>query len=255
MDFFEQCSKMMPSLSNTEQTIARYIMTNLSDVKKMSTRDLASSCYVSAATVYRFVKHLGYDGYNSFIISLKEQSSASTAVQIPKILKNDSYRDNYLNNLVEAVQIVTDDKAKRFLELMNRHPRFFILADGLSKPVAQYIHYVLNAASFDARLLTDDYEYRNMCRILTDEDAIFVLSYPGNNANLIHVLEQAKAAANPTVMTITRSDNNGIYNLSDLNFYIFADEITLNSEDITTRGAMIAIFETMFYRYLAAQNQ
>ena len=42
--------------------------------------------------------------------------------------------------------------------------------------------------------------------------------------------------------------------MSDLNFYVFADEIEYEGEDITARIGMIAIFETLMYRRLVSNN-
>ena len=50
------------------------------------------------------------------------------------------------------------------------------------------------------------------------DDALLVLSYTGNNEVVIRQLEEIFAIATPTIISITRADNNVIQNMSDLNF-------------------------------------
>ena len=74
---------------------------------------------------------------------------------------------------------------------------------------------------------------------------LLILSYSGNNQNVIHQVERIFAIATPTIIFFTRADNNAIQNMSDLNFYVFADEIEYAGTDVTSRCGMIAIMETL----------
>ena len=78
-----------------------------------------------------------------------------------------------------------------------------------------------------------------------------MLSYTGNNEVVIRQLEEIFAIATPTIISITRADNNVIQNMSDLNFYMFADEVQYLDQDVTSRCGMIAIFESLMYMRIA----
>ena len=67
-------------------------------------------------------------------------------------------------------------------------------------------------------------------------------------------IERIFAIATPTIVSLTRADNNTIQNMSDLNFYVFADEIDCQGADITSRCGMIAIMETLLYKRLSADS-
>ncbi len=68
-------------------------------------------------------------------------------------------------------------------------------------------------------------------------------------------IEEIFAIATPTIISITRADNNVIQNMSDLNFYMFADEVEYLGSDVTSRCGMIAILESLMYsRITAAQK-
>lgn len=155
-----------------------------------------------------------------------------------------------MNNVVEAVKVVTDDKMYRFNRIMSRRPKIYMVSEGLTREAAHYIYHILTVLEFEVYFLQEDYEIQNMLQRITSEDVLFVLSYTGNNMRLVHIIEKVLMSATPTVMSITRSDNNSIQNMSNLNFYVFADEVQYKGFDLTSRCGMIAIFETLIYRYI-----
>ena len=85
-------------------------------------------------------------------------------------------------------------------------------------------------------------------RRVKKDDVLLVLSYTGDNVTVIREIEKIFAIATPTIISFTRSDNNAIQNMSDLNFYVFADEISYGGMDVTSRIGMIAIMETLLYK-------
>ncbi len=57
------------NLSN--QTIARYILTNFTTINKLTTSELASNCFTSAAGIIRFCQKLGLEGINELKFKVK----------------------------------------------------------------------------------------------------------------------------------------------------------------------------------------
>lgn len=255
MDFYEQTSSNMPKLSSTEQNIFNYIIKNMHLVKNMSIRDLSQTCFVSTTTLFRFVKKLGFEGYADFIEAVRQTETESRKIHIPKIVHDDNYRDSYLKNVVEAVKVITDEKIEKFHTIMNRNPHIYILAEGLSREVGKYFSRLLTTMGYNVELPTEEYEFASLLRRVKRDDVLLILSYTGNKHSVIHEIERIFAIATPTIISFTRADNNAIQNMSDLNFYVFADEIDYQGIDVTSRCGMIAIMETLIYKRLTrAQN-
>lgn len=63
-------------------------------------------------------------------------------------------------------------------------------------------------------------------------------------------MQQLKKAAHPLLVSITGADNNVVQNMSDVNFYVFTDELFLNKMEITSHISMLAILELILYQYL-----
>ena len=250
MDFYEQTSSNMPKLSSTEQNIFNYVIKNMHLVKNMSIRDLSQTCFVSTTTLFRFVKKLGFEGYADFIEAVRQTETESRKIHIPKIVHDDNYRDSYLKNVVEAVKVITDEKIEKFHTIMNRNPHIYILAEGLSREVGKYFSRLLTTMGYNVEMPTEEYEFASLLRRVKRDDVLLILSYTGNNHNVIHEIERIFAIATPTIISFTRADNNAVQNMSDLNFYVFADEIDYEGIDVTSRCGMIAIMETLIYKRL-----
>lgn len=254
MDFYEKTSKILPSLSSSEQVVFNYVIKNLHVVKDLSIRELADRCFISTTTLFRFVKKLGYEGYSDFIDDVRETEFASRKIEIPNIVANDDYRDSYLKNVIEAVKVITDEKIDKFEKIMSRNPNIYILAEGLSAEPALYFRRLLISCGYNVEIPSEEYAFKSILKKVKKDDVLLVLSYNGNNRSVIHKIERIFAISTPNIISITRSDNNAIQNMSDLNFYVFADEIEYEGEDITSRIGMIAIMEILLYKRLTSSN-
>lgn len=252
MDFYEKTSSAVSNLTTGEQEIFNYVIKNLHVVKNLSIRQLAEKCFVSTTTLFRFVKKLGYEGYNDFIDDVRETEYASRKIEIPNIIAKDDYRDSYLKNVIEAVKVITDEKMEMFDKLMSRNPDVYILAEGLSSEVAEYVKRLLVSCGYNVEVPVEEYEFKSVLKKIKRDDILLALSYTGNNKSVIHNIERIFAISTPKIISITRSDNNAIQNMSDLNFYVFADEIEYEGEDITSRIGMIAIIETLMYKRIVS---
>ena len=253
-NFYEQTSELVNKLSPTEQTLFNYILKNIHLVKDMSIRELAERCFVSTTSIFRLVKKLGYEGYAEFTDALKETEQESRKIHMPSIVSADNYRDSYLKNVIEAVKVITDEKITKFSAIMSRNPNIFIIAEGLSHEVGRYFYRLFTTMGFNAEMPDEEYEFASVLRRVKRDDVLLVLSYTGNNKSVIKKIERIFAIATPIIVSLTRADNNTIQNMSDLNFYVFADEIDCQGVDVTSRCGMIAIMETLLYKRLSADS-
>ncbi|MEA5060656.1 MAG: MurR/RpiR family transcriptional regulator [Clostridia bacterium] len=255
MDFYSATSAQASKLSSTEQNIFKYVVKNMHLVKNMSIRELATACYVSTTTLFRFVKKLGFDGYSDFQAAIRETEESSRQIDIPNVVYNTNYQSSYLKNIIEAVQVITDEKKDKFNEIMSRYPKIYILAKGLSEAVGVYLYRLLTMCGYEVEFPTHHYQIQSVLRRIKRDDVLLILSYTGNNQTVIQYIEEIFAISTPTIISITRADNNVIQNMSDLNFYVFADEIQYKNQDVTSHCCMIAILETLMYVHITREQK
>ncbi|MEG1004078.1 MurR/RpiR family transcriptional regulator [Clostridium sp.] len=248
-DFFEFVNNKISTLNKTEKKIFDYIVKNMCTVKGMSIRKLSKECYVSTTTMFRFVKKLGFTGYNEFISTLRITESTPNKAVIPKVIKTKNYKEEYLKNIIESVRVMSNENSDKFISLLKDKPKIYIFGHGLTFQVVGYIHYLFISMGYETIIVNRDYENKMIVEKITPADVVMILSYSGENDETIKNLESIRLKNN-NIVSITRADNNIIQSLSDINFYIFSDNIAGIENDISSRISMIAIIETLLYKII-----
>ena len=101
-------------------------------------------------------------------------------------------------------------------------------------------------------IFPQDKDYRRLAeQQINDNSLVFIMSFNGENTEFIQLINKLiRQGISPMVVSITGADNNTIQNLSDINFYLFTDEITVNKTDIGSRISVVAIMELILYQYI-----
>lgn len=250
MDFFEITSKHINSLNNSEKELYNYIIRNMEEVKKSTIRDLAAKCYVSPATIIRFLRKIGFSGYSDFSAIIKYTDINIVENTNPFVVSQENYRIEYLKNIYESVRVLDEAKVDKIIELLKGKPRIVVMARGLNKSVAHYFEYIFSGLGFEVVFPEDHYFRKMLLNGIRNNDLVFFLSYGGEDRKLIWDIEQLNIKSKATVVSITSANNNPVQNMSHINLYVFADSIQFNEIDMTSRISMISIIELIAYKYM-----
>jgi RpiR family glv operon transcriptional regulator len=254
-DFFEVTSGALQRLNQTERALFDYVVKNMDHVKDLSIQRFASERYLSSTTIFRFAQKLGFKGYSDFIHSLLVTEHRNHTSAVPSVLRNKVYADEYLKNVMEAIRVMPAEKVAQVLEMLAGAPNVFILCDANAFELGRYCEKLFLAIGRRTYFPEADYQVKAAADHIIDGDLLVVLSYTGEDPTLIKTVERLYLEAHPFLLSITHADNNTIQNMSDVNFYIFADEITINGIDLTSHLAMLMILELLVYESLdAGQN-
>lgn len=252
MDFFEISSKYVNSLTKGERGLFDYVIKHMDEIKNKSIREVSAACFVSTTTFLRFVRKIGYTGYSEFTTVLKFTVKAKPKnTQASYVVDQKKYREEYLKNMIESVRVMESKKIELICHELAKKSRIVFFAKGISKQVATYAKYIYTVSGFEV-LFPEDHLYRQTALVnLKEDDLIFVITYTGDDVELIKIVEKIKAKKDNQhrIISITGADNNPIQNLSDINLYIFTDEIERNSVDITSRVSSIVLMELILYQY------
>ncbi len=256
MDFFEIANSHISELTKNEQILFDYVINNLENIKSKSIREVADDCFVSTTTFLRFVRKLGFSGFSEFTTVIKYTLLYKTPLpeSSPFVVSQKDYREEYLKNLVESVRVIDTDKVKLFVEQLQKQPKIFLFAKGLSKEIMRYIRYLYNTAGFFV-IFPEDHQTRSIAqKQVKKNDIAFIFSYKGEDLELIETIRKIKEQDHPLIVSITGADNNLIQNFSDINLYLFTDEISLNHLDITSHISMIALMELILYQFIESSG-
>ena len=81
--FWDMLRTKRDSLTKSGIIVADYLMQHAEDAQYLSISSLAKACGVAEATIFRFCRALGFDGYNEMKIALAK----ATATAMPVSLK------------------------------------------------------------------------------------------------------------------------------------------------------------------------
>lgn len=251
MDFFEIANQNLSKLNNNERILFEYVVQNIHSVQDMSIRTFAENCYVSTTTIIRFVRKLGFDGYRHFTNVLRVTCHSMDEHVIPGILEKNTYSEEYLKNIIESVRVLTQKDINLFISCLQKDVTIYFLGCGLSKVTAYYAYYIFTVMAYKTYLPQQSFEIDSMLKNIQDNDVIFVFSISGDSPEIINIIERAHMKCKPIVASITWSGNNLLQNLTDIDFYVFSDQVKYNNTDITSRISMIAIVELIAYNLIS----
>ena len=255
LDFFEATQETVRSLNQTERQIFEYVIKNMAEVKHWSIQKFAAEWLVSTTTIFRFTQKLGFSGYSDFINSLMVTSYSQQDSVLPEIVTGRAYSEAYLKNIMEAVRVVSPQRLDEVVAKLSLRPDIYILTDDNTHPIGQYCERLFIALGFHTYFPEAAYQMQNLANHICSKDMIIALSYSGQNSMLLDVINRIFLRDRPYLLSITRADNNPLESLSDVNFYVFADEIRLHGMDLTSSIPMLMILELLIYRYIAETKE
>jgi RpiR family glv operon transcriptional regulator len=252
-DFFEATQGALERLNQTERKLFDYVVKNMDQVKDLSIQRFAANRYLSTTTIFRFAQKLGFAGYSDFINSLLVTEHRSHAASVPSVLHSKAYSDEYLKNVMEAVRVIPAEKVARVLEVLAGKPNVYILCDSHANDLGRYCEKLFLGIGRRTYFPEVDYQVVALMDLVENDDLLIVLSYSGEEPTFIETVERLFHDKRPFLLSITRADNNTIQTMSDVNFYVFADEIELNGINLTSQVAMLMILELLVYETLDAK--
>lgn len=242
---------MVHDLNKTERMLYDYVVKNMDEAKHMSIQKFAAEMFLSTTSIFRFTKKLGFSGYSDFINSLIITSHNKPASDIPSVIMQQSYRDVYLNNTIESLRVMSEKKIEKVMKFMEHEPKIYIITDENTRPIIGYAEKLFIGLGLHAYGPETDYHKQSLVNRINEDDMIIALSYTGQSKEMNEFIKRIFIKDHPFLLSITRADNNTLASLSNVSFYIFADELMLNGVNMTSNVSMLMILELLVYRYMA----
>jgi RpiR family glv operon transcriptional regulator len=249
-DFFEATQGARERLNQTERRLFDYVVRNMDAVKEYSIQRFAKECYLSTTTIFRFARKLGFTGYSDFINSLLVTEHRRRSASVPNVLYSKAYAEEYLKNVMEAVRVMPQQSVERVLNVLRGQPSVYVLTDEHANELGRYCEKLFLGLGLRAYFPEVGYQVTAMMDMVQAGDLLIVLSYSGEDAAVIELVERLLAEKAPFVLSVTRADNNSVQSMSDVNFYVFADEVVLGGINLTSQVGMLMILELLVYQML-----
>jgi len=225
-------------LTNTETQILKYILENNQQVLHMAVREVANINFVSAATIIKLSKKMGYTGYTDMIYRLNFMMTSRR-----KNKERMSDITSFINDI--PVEILRD-----FMEHLKMHKNHIILvsATGFSSPLAEYMERKLLVTGFRI-IRTNAYAvYDKNC---LDASLVIVVSKSGETDTIVKLVDYANEN-HMAVLSFTGEQSNYIGRRSTVNIPILDDK-TLDDRNLQSNyfyARVIVVFEYLMSQVL-----
>ncbi|HEY9054390.1 MAG TPA: MurR/RpiR family transcriptional regulator [Rectinemataceae bacterium] len=243
------------SFSGKEKTVAEYILSRPSEAVHPSIDELASRIGVSVSTLLRFVKKLGYGGYQQFRIALATETMAPQSLYYDTAL--DSSEDpvaiafscarKALEMTERLVDRTTLDKVAR---LASEASTLYVFGLGGSGIVAKDAMHKLVRTGIRC-ISAEDYHLQLMLASQAGpRDLALVISNTGSNKDCLALAEILGDAECP-MAAITTYPRSPLARAADYCLLAAAPGASVISEAFSARIAHLAIIDALYIGIMA----
>jgi DNA-binding MurR/RpiR family transcriptional regulator len=221
------------SLSNKEKQIADYIIKNPKDSVNPSIDRLAAKVGTSEATLVRFVRKIGYSGYQQFRIALAQESIAvnSQVFEIDLDKKEDvaSLIFKHTIQVLEAsAQTLDGANIKKIAQCMLDSERVYLFGLGGSNISAREAFHKFIRTGISCNFAADFHMQLMLASQANKNDCAIIFSHLGNNYDVISLAEELRKKG-CRICVITSYSNSPLARMAD----IVLQACPLNSEVVS----------------------
>jgi len=193
LPFFPLLDSVHSSLTPKQRKIAAYLRGNYREAVFHSLARAASEAGVSEASIIRFARALGYDGFSDMQAAIQEYVSASMQTTVERYRSFDhtggagtmweSLTETNVRILQSLPQLVSPMEAEEFASTLKQYSRILVTGFESTAAFAEYTSYYLSRAGYPAETVTE--KSGNLYPLLqrTGEDtlvlSLMVARYPG----------------------------------------------------------------------------
>jgi len=212
----EKIKKEYNSFTNNQKKFSKLLTTNTHKFALLNINELANFTKISAPTIVRFSKRLGYPGFIELQKEIRETifSNLTLASKIEK--SEDVFKkslDNDLCFLQELILINTIEKLKQAVDLILSAKARYIYAARCSNSIANLFYYFLKQLERNVINLSDSKTYYEEIVGIGSNDLLITFNLPRYSKEVFNLIDYFKKK-NGKVILFT--DSNFIPNYKDI---------------------------------------
>lgn len=245
-------------LGPSERKIAEYILQNTQSILTVSINELAEICGCGAATVVRFSRRLGFDGYQGLKLGLAGEFNSASSIS-SEIEKGDSCFDIFrkrINDISVTLwnteSVLDAESLDLAAEKIMNAKRIVIFGLGNSAAIAQDAAHKFLRLGLNAQACCDNHMQAIIASHLNRDSVAIGVSHSGNSKDIIDALRLSKIG-NAFTICVTNHSNSPIVKNSDLCIFTKADETSHSLLAMSSRIAQLAIFDAI-YSYIVINS-
>ena len=227
-NFWELLQQHQGDLTRSGRTVADYLVQHAAEAQYLSISSLARECQVAEATVFRFCRALGFEGYHEMC----EHASAL-----------------FMTAINGTQNALSPQAVEQAVALLHSARQVFCMGQGGSMAAANEICARFACITNKFRAVADSHMQVMAASLMTEQDVVLFVSYSGATRDLIETLRTAKANGAKVILITHYEDSPGA-KLADLVLLCGAQESPLDSGSIPIKVAVLYVAEVLVLRYI-----
>ena len=255
-NFWELLQQRQGQLTRSGHAVADYLLQHADEAQYLSISSLARECNVAEATVFRFCRALGFDGYHEMRIALAQANATGTMSSQRELQPGASTETLFehasarlftaINGTQHALSAEAVDEAARMLR---EAKQVFCFGQGGSMLLANDICARFASLSTKFRTSGDSHLQLLTASLMNEADVVLFVSYSGATRDMMETLRTAKAAGAKIILLTHYEDSPGA-SLADVVLRCGAQESPLDSGSIPIKVAVLYVGEVLVLRYI-----
>ena len=236
-NFWELLQQHQGDLTKSGRTVAEYLVQHAAEAQYLSISSLARECQVAEATVFRFCRALGFEGYHEMRIALAQANATGVLVnqQEPAPDADTATLCEHASALfmtaINGTQNALSPQAvDQAVALLHSARQVFCMGQGGSMAAAKEICARFACITNKFRAVADSHMQVMAASLMTEQDVVLFVSYSGATRDLMETLRTAK--------------------LADIVLLCGAQESPLDSASIPIKVAVLYVAEVLVLRYI-----
>ncbi|MDD4219184.1 MAG: MurR/RpiR family transcriptional regulator [Sphaerochaetaceae bacterium] len=245
---------MYERFSAKEKIIADHILSNPANAVHPSIDELAEEIGISESTLVRFVRKLGYSGYQRFRIALATEAIGPALRVYESRIDSDAddielVFGNAMSSLALTKEIIDRNIITQAAQMMSTAQRVYIFGLGGSNIVAQdafhkFIRMGLNC------VMAEDYHLQLMLASQSSKECVALLfSHTGTNMDTIAIAHELRARQCP-IIVITTSERSSLARMATLMLPVAVASSGFVSEAFSARITQQVIIDVLYVALL-----
>ena len=255
-NFWELLQQHQGDLTKSGRTVAEYLLQHAGEAQYLSISSLAKECCVAEATVFRFCRALGFEGYHEMRIALAQANTTGALInqRVPEPDADTAtlceHASALLMTTINGTQnALSPEAVDRASELLRKARQVYCLGQGGSMLIANDICARFACISTKFRTAGDSHLQLVTASLMTPEDVVLFVSYSGATRDMMETLRAAKASGAKIVLLTHYEDSPGA-TLADVVLLCGAQESPLDSGSIPIKVAVLYVAEVLILRYI-----
>lgn len=248
---------LLPALSPAEQRIGAAVLADPAAAAAMTISALARAAGTSVATVQRFCRALGFDGYPALRLALAAEAGRALGQDGQREVSGDIRPGESLAAIVEKIAFAdaraVEDTARNLdlavvgaaVDALARARRIDLYGVGASAFVALDFQQKLHRIGRVVFAWTDPHIALTSAALLSPRDVAVGVSHTGTTRDTVEALQEAKRQG-ATTIALTNFPRSPLAGVADLVITTAARETTFRSGAMASRLAQLTVVDVLF---------